>query len=241
MCQNLAFSNSSHDFWHLAKNISSNITLSSFPSLLNPDGSTAVSSISKAKLFSQTFSNNSTLDDSGHIPPTYSPSDSFMPVIKILSNELFYALSGLNPQKAYGPDGVHPIVLKNCAPVLTPCLVKLFRFCLSTSTFPSCWKYAYVQPVPKKDDRSNPSNYLPIALLPCLSKAFESIFNRKIQKHLSTSDLLSDRQYGFRKGRPTGDLLSLLTDSWSSSLSCIGETFSVALDISKAFDRVWHK
>ncbi len=46
---------------------------------------------------------------------------------------------------------------------------------------------------------------------------------------------------GFRKGRSTGDLLSLLTDSWSSSLSRFGETFSVALDISKAFNKVWHK
>ncbi len=125
--------------------------------------------------------------------------------------------------------------------MLTPCLVKLFCLCLSTHTFPSCWKYAYVQPVPKKGDRSNPSSYRPIALLSCLSKAFESMLNRKIQKHLSTSDLLSDRQYGFRKGRSTGDLLSLLSDSWSSSLSRFGETFSVALDISKAFDRVWHK
>ncbi len=87
--------------------------------------------------------------------------------------------------------------------------------------------------MPKKGDRSNPSSYRPIALLSCLFKAFESILNRKIQKHLSTSDLLFDRQYGFRKRRFTGDLLSLLTDSWSSSLSRFGETFSVALDISK--------
>ncbi len=112
--------------------------------------------------------------------------------------------------------------------MLTPCLVKLFRLCLSTSTFPSCWKYAHVHPVPKKGDRSNSSNYRPIALLFCLSEAFESILNRKIQKHLSIS--------GF-----SGDLLSLLTDSWSSSLSHFGETFSVALYISKAFDRVLHK
>ncbi len=164
-----------------------------------------------------------------------------MPVIKILPNEVFYVISGLNPQKAYGLDGVPPIILKTCASVLTPCVVKLFRLCLSTSTSPSCWKYAYVQPVPKKGDRSNPSNYRRIALLSCLSKASESILNRKIQKHLSTSALLSDRQYGFRKGRSTGDLLSLLTDSRSSSLSRFGETFSVALDITKAFDRVWHK
>ncbi len=134
-----------------------------------------------------------------------------------------------------------PIVLKNCASVLTPCLVKLFRLCLSTATFPSCFKDAYVQPVPKKGDRSNPSNYRPIALLSCLSKAFETILNRKIHKHLSSSNLLSDRLYGFRNGRSTGDLLAFLSNSWLSSLSSFGETFAVALDMSKAFDRVWHK
>ncbi len=34
---------------------------------------------------------NSTVDNSGHIPPTYLPSDSLMPVIKILYN-VFHAL-----------------------------------------------------------------------------------------------------------------------------------------------------
>ncbi len=164
-----------------------------------------------------------------------------MPVIKILKSEVFHVLSGLNPRKAYGPDGVPTIVLKSCASVLTPCLVKLFRLCLSTSTFPSCWKCAYVQPVPKKGDRSNPSKYRPIALFSYLSRTFETILNRKFLKHLSSFNLLSDHQFGFRKGRSTGYLLAFLTDSWSSTLSRFGETFAVALDISKAFDRVWHK
>ncbi len=98
-----------------------------------------------------------------------------------------------------------------------------------------------MQHVPKKGDRSNPSNNRPIALLSCFSKAFEAILNRKFLKHLSSFSLLSDRQYGFRKGRSTGDLLAFLTDSWSSSLCRFSETFAVALDISKAFDRVCHK
>ncbi len=124
---------------------------------------------------------------------------------------------------------------------MTPCLVKLICVCVSTSTFPSCWKYAFIKPVPKKGDRSNPSNYPPNALLSCLSKAFETILNKWFLKHLSSLNLLSDRQYGFRKERSTGDLLAFLTNSWSSSLSCFGETFAVSLDISRAFDRVWHK
>src|SRR6201990_1715513 len=132
-------------------------------------------------------------------------------------------------------------LLKTCASELTPCFGKLFRLCLSTSTFPSCWKHALIQPVPKKGDPSQPSNYHPISLTSVLSKVFESILNRKIWKHLKSSNLISNRQYGFRKERSTGDLLSLLSDSWSSGLRGFGESFAVALDISKAFDRVWHK
>ncbi len=106
---------------------------------------------------------------------------------------------------------------------------------LFTSTFSSCWKYVYVQSVPKILDRSNPSNYRP-----CLSIAFETTLNRKIHEHLSASNLLSDRQYCFHKGRSTGDL-AFLSNSWSSSLSSFGETFAVPLDMSKDFDRVWQK
>ena len=58
----------------------------------------------------------------------------------------------------------------------------------------------------------------------------------KTWKHLNSSNLISDSQYGFRKKRSTGDLLSLLSDSWSSVLRHFGESFAVALDISKAFD-----
>ena len=88
-------------------------------------------------------------------------------------------LAYINPRKAYGPDGVPPIVLQNCASVLAPCLVKLFQLCLSIFTFPSCWKFAYIQPVPEKGDHSNPSNYRPIALISCLSEVL-NLFSTRI-------------------------------------------------------------
>ena len=65
---------------------------SSFPLSLQPDGSTAISSFSKAELFTQTFATNSTLDDTGHIPSTPPPSDNFIPKIKILHYDVFHAL-----------------------------------------------------------------------------------------------------------------------------------------------------
>ena len=60
-------------------------------------------------------------------------------------------------------------------------------------------------------------------------------------KHLESNILLSDHRYGFRKARSTRGLPSYLTHTWSSSLRNFGETFVIALDISKAFDRVWRE
>ena len=68
-----------------------------------------------------------------------------------------------------------------------------------------------------------------------LSKAFESVLNKKIIRHLSAYNLLSDYQYGFRKGRSIGDL-AFLTESWLSFLRDFGETFAVGLHISKTFE-----
>ena len=69
----------------------------------------------------------------------------------------------------------------------------------------------------------------------------EAIINKQVLSFLEGSELLSDHQYGFRHGRSTGDLLAYVTNLWSSALESFGESHIIALDISKAFDRVWHK
>lgn len=45
---------------------------------------------------------------------------------------------------------------------------------LLAQIFPFAWKQALVQPIPKKGDRSNLSNYFPIALTSATSKIFDS-------------------------------------------------------------------
>ena len=110
-CETLSNSNSSRDLLHLANYISNSLTFSSFSALLQPDGSTVVSSFSNSKLFAQTFATNSTLDNTGHISPTPPPSDYFIPKIKILHYDVFHSLSGLDSRKAYGLDEVIPVII----------------------------------------------------------------------------------------------------------------------------------
>ena len=150
-------------------------------------------------------------------------------------------LRSLKTNKASGPDGIPPRFLKEFADELASVLCRLFCLILISCTYPPSWKHALVQPVPKKSDGSNPSNYRPIALTSAVAKVFETLFNTHFIKHLESNNLLSDHQYGVRKLRSTGDLLSYLTHSRSSSLRNFGESFVVTLDISKAFDTVWHK
>ena len=50
----------------------------------------------------------------------------------------------------------------------------------------------------------------------------------------------SDFQYGFRSSRSTADLLTVVSDRIARAFNRSGATRAVALDISKAFDRVWY-
>src|ERR1700755_2884418 len=92
----------------------------------------------------QNFASNSTLNDSGTVPTPSTPSNLFMPKIVISSKDVIFSLYELNTKKAYDPDSIPPVVFKTCTFELAPCLGKLFRLCLSTSTFSPCWKHALI-------------------------------------------------------------------------------------------------
>ena len=52
--------------------------------------------------------------------------------------------------------------------------------------------------------------------------------------------LFSDIQDGFKSSRLTADLSTVVSDRIARTFNRSGATRAVALDISKAFDRVWH-
>ena len=64
-------------------------------------------------------------------------------------------------------------------------------------------------------------------------------FNR-IVDHLEKCGLFSDFQYGFRSSRSTTDLLTVVFDRIGRAFNRYGATQAVALDISKAFHRMWN-
>ena len=89
-------------------------------------------------------------------------------------------------------------------------------------------------------ERSVAKNYHPVSLLSMVSKVFEKLVNNRIVDHLEKCGFFSDFQYGFRSSRSTADLLTVVSDRIARAFNRSGATRAVALDISKAFDRVWH-
>ena len=87
-------------------------------------------------------------------------------------------------------------------------------------------------------ERLTGQNYLPFSLLSVVSKVSEKLINNRIVDHLENCGLFSDYQYRFRPSRSTADLFTIVPDGIARAFNRSGATRDLALDISKAFDRV---
>ena len=76
------------------------------------------------------------------------------------------------------------------------------------------------------------------ALPSMVSKVFEKLVNIRIVNHFEKSGLFSNFQYGFRSSWSTADLLTVVSDRIARAFTRSGATRAVALDISKAFNRI---
>ena len=195
----------------------------------------------EAKLFAKNFSKDSNLDDSGTSLPVFPSRTNLKPHnISITPKMVEKVKTNLDSSKASGPDCIPVVVLKNCEPELSY-IAKLFNMCLKESCFSGCWKVSSVVSVFKNvGEKSTAKNYCPVSLLSVVSKVFEKLVNNRIVDHLEKCGLFSDFQYGFRSSRSTADLLTVASDRIARAFNRSGATRAVALDLSKAFDRVWH-
>ena len=97
-------------------------------------------------------------------------------------------------------------------------------------------------PIFKKGDKQLIKNYRPISLLPICSKIFEKIIFKNLNSYLNTNNLLTTYQSGFRSGDSTTNQLLYLVNEIHQAFENPKslEVRAVFLDITKAFDKVWH-
>ena len=184
-----------------------------------------------------------TLINDSILPHFYLITDKQLVDIEFSAEDFKNLIHALNPNKSHGPDNISIRMLLICGYSILVPLDLIFRNIIQTGTYPDQWKHANVTPVHKKDDKQKIKNYRPISLLLICAKLFERILFNNIYNHLISNNLITTNQSGFKPGDSTTNQLLYLTHIIHSSfdLNMSREVRHVFLDMSKAFDKVWHE
>ena len=197
----------------------------------------------KANIFNDYFVSQSTLlEGPSTLPPFQLRTTHSLSALLISENFILENIRALNPNKASGWDEISPIMLKICDSSIIKPIAIIFKTCMATGIYPSNWKMSNVCPVHKKNSKYNEKNYTPISLLPILSKIFEKTIFDALYNYFTKNELLVRCQSGFIKGDLcVSQLLSIIhsiPENLDSDPSL--DTKAIFLDLSKAFDKVWH-
>ena len=230
-------------YWTILKSIFSNKKIPKIPPLFVNNN--VISDFKeKASLFNFHFAKQcSKLINNSALPDQIIPSVFSFSSIDLNEDNLLSLIRSLNVSKSHGHDRISIRMIKMCDKSILKPLMIIFRNCLNDGIFPMSWKKANITPIHKKGDKYIISNYRPISVLPICGKLFEKIIFLDLYNFLSSNEILNINQSGFRSGDSCTNQLSLITHEILKAFDSNPtlEVRGVFLDISKAFDKVWHE
>lgn len=233
---------SPRDWWNTLKHfISSKEKLPIPPLLCN--GVTYFDDVEKSNILNDFFVKETLIIGDNTVVPHLPPfsGNRVLNAIHLTSSEVCDVLAVLPLGKAAGPDMINNVVLREAAKELSDPLCDLFNKSLDECRVPDTWKEANVCAIFKKGDPSLVQNYRPISLLNTLEKVFERLIFKYLYNHFHTNRLLTSVQSGFMPGDSTTNQLIDIYNTFCKALDEGKEVRVIFFDISKAFDRVWHR
>lgn len=205
------------------------------------DGKLYESNQDKANIFNDFFVEQTKLNSPDDPLPPIELSESELQDVNVLASDVKTIILNLKKNKAVGPDEIHNKLLIYAADVISEPLAIFFNRCLAEGKFPTDWKLAYVTPIHKKGEREICSNYRPISLLSCVGKIFERCIHKYVYEFLMLNNLITETQSGFMAGDSTTNQLLSIYENMCLNYDLNITTHQIYFDISKAFDRVWHR
>lgn len=147
----------------------------------------------------------------------------------------------LNIKKAPGLDRIPNAAIKKLSENRVQDIVNIANAVLAIGHFPREWKKAKVILIHKtKEDKRQPKSYRPISLLSNLGKVVEKAVLHKLDDFLMEREILPKEQFGFVAGLGTVQQTTRLATNILKGFNRKHSTGAIFLDVSKAFDRVWH-
>ena len=182
------------------------------------------------------------LDDQNALTTdTVTQDNAFLNRISITPAEVNSVLQTLKLGKSSGPDTINNRILKELATPLSQLLCDFFNYSLIQCVCPNTCKEANVSLLFKKDDPSLTINYRPISLLNTIGKKMEKIIHKHLFNFFKEQNAITCLQSGFVPRDSTTNQLVEMYNVFCKALDEGKEVRAIFCDISKAFDRVWHK
>jgi hypothetical protein len=227
-------------YWTALKKLINKSISTVIPPILH-DNTLVTDAHKKGVIFNNYLKNQCTLLNTNSVLPAFErKTPHSISAINISQNQISILIKKLNVNKSHGHDGLSARMLQMYGDTLTVPLSIIYTNCISKGYFPKKWKRANVTPVHKKNAKNIVSNYRPISLLPLCGKIFEKIIYDNMYTHFFGNKLISDKQSGYRRNDSTIKQLLSITHKIYKAFDDGEEIRAVFLDISRAFDRVWH-
>ena len=160
--------------------------------------------------------------------------------VKLHELDVLLLLKDINSSQTAGPDGIHGMVLKNCASTLAKPLTIMFNIYFVTGSIPNEWKLASVVPVHKKNEKGSVENYRPISLTPLIMKVFERCIRKELLNSCEQHMYIDPRQHGFTKAKSCTTQMVPFTYDLTLSLNNKSKVDVINFDFAKAFNSVSH-
>ena len=175
------------------------------------------------------------------VPNFFNSNTNNTPIDVITPEEVALTIrTSIGTHGAPGDDQITNKAIKHLPEYFYAHLTIIFNASLQLNHVPDFWKKAIIVMIPKPlKDHSKPGNHRPISLLNTLSKLLERLILTRILSWLTNSNLISQYQAGFRKGRQTKDQILRLVQDGIEAFNKRQHMTAIFIDIEKAFDKVW--
>lgn len=117
--------------------------------------------------------------------------------------EISSTILSFNNSNAKDFDHYQAKQIQYVAHLLAPCIAHIFNVSISKAVFPQRMQIARVAVFLKKGDRNDMGYYRPLSILPTFSKVLEKVLIKQLSQFERKHNLLSECQFGFRKGFST--------------------------------------
>lgn len=237
-----------YSLWKTTKNLKRPIPFQS--PLRRNDGTWAKSDEDKAKLFAEHLSGVFTPNLDMGSSKTKEIIDGLSEAYElenedfkeVTQSEVKSIIRKLDINKAPGYDLITAKIMKELPDIGVKFLTQVYNAILRCKFVPAQWKVAEIILILKPGKEPDKvASYRPISLLPIASKVLEILILKRLTPEIVKSKLIPEHQFGFREAHGTIEQVHRLVNNINHAFEHKKYCSAAFLDISQAFDRVWHE